>query len=572
MPFISVSDGLIKKSTTSVENRFIIKYLPVLDPIAVKIYLYSLFLYQSGSSYSVTDLAQTFSITEDKAKEYFDYLEEFELVSIISRAPFEIKLLEAENTSGTPKKFKPEKYSDFTKTVQSILKGRMISSNEFMEYFSLLEDYGFEQHALIMIINYCVNLHGDKIRLQYIRKVAKSFAEEGATTAKKVDEKLAAYTSSTPALIALFNALGIKKQPDLDDDKLYKKWTAQLGFEDNAIITCAKLFKAKTCEKIDLALEELYKNRKFDVKEIDDYCKNKNSIYSLTLEIAKNLGVYMQNFAPYVENYVNPWCNFGFEFESLKKISNYCFRQRMNSFEDMHTFVLKLYNSGIVAEKSVIEHLETLTSQEKLLKELLSVMGLNRKVLPWDRESLAKWRSWNFSDEMLYEAAKLSAGKSNPTAYMNGVLSAWKAENVYTKDKIEQQTSTVNKSANNTSSRELQSVIERHYSDLRNLAEQRAETALASATSDKVYGGIKKKLNQLSIELAFAELSDRKKASEIVKNISELEILGDKRLSELCIDKADFTPKYACEICKDTGYDSFGKPCVCMKKFIDSLK
>ena len=207
MPFISVSDGLIKKSTTSVENRFIIKYLPVLDPIAVKIYLYSLFLYQSGSSYSVTDLAQTFSITEDKAKEYFDYLEEFELVSIISRAPFEIKLLEAENTSGTPKKFKPEKYSDFTKTVQSILKGRMISSNEFMEYFSLLEDYGFEQNALIMIINYCVNLHGDKIRLQYIRKVAKSFAEEGATTAKKVDEKLAAYTSSTPALIALFNAL-----------------------------------------------------------------------------------------------------------------------------------------------------------------------------------------------------------------------------------------------------------------------------------------------------------------------------------------------------------------------------
>ncbi|MDE5729645.1 MAG: DnaD domain protein, partial [Clostridia bacterium] len=245
MPFITVSDEVAKKSFTQVENKFITKYLPVLEPMAVKVYLYSLYVYQCGNShYTVDDLAQTFSITADEAKGCFEYLEELELVAITSLNPFEIKILDAENVYGTPKKFKPEKYSDFTKSVQNVIKGRMISTNEFREYFCLLEDYGFEQNALLMIINYCVNLKGEDIRSAYIKKVAKSFADEGITTAKKVDEKLAAYTSSTPALIRIFTAAGIKKQPDVDDDRLYKKWTGELGFDEGAIVAAAKYFKA----------------------------------------------------------------------------------------------------------------------------------------------------------------------------------------------------------------------------------------------------------------------------------------------------------------------------------------
>ena len=148
MALISISDELAKKSFTSVENKFITKYLPVLEPVAVKVYLFSLYIHQNGlSSYTVGDMAKSLSITEDEVKNYFEYLEEFELVSVISLSPFEIKILDAENVYGTPKKIKPEKYSDFSKTVQNIIKGRMISTNEFREYFLLLEEYGFEQDA-----------------------------------------------------------------------------------------------------------------------------------------------------------------------------------------------------------------------------------------------------------------------------------------------------------------------------------------------------------------------------------------------------------------------------------------
>ena len=571
MPFISVSDEVAKKSFTSVENKFITKYLPVLEPVSVKVYLYSLYLYQCGqTSFTLSDLANSLQITEDAAKEYFKYLEELELVSITSLAPFEVKILDADNIYGTPKKFKPEKYADFTKSVQNVIKGRMISPNEFRDYFCLLEDYGFEQNALIMIINYCVNLKGDDIRYAYIKKVAKSFADEGVTTAKKVDEKLSAYTSSTPALIKLFNAAGIKKQPDIDDDRLYKKWI-NLGFEDGAIATAAKCFKAKTVEKIDFAIEELYKNRKFDVKEIEDYCNTKNSVLTLTLEIAKNLGVYMQNPVPYVETYVNVWCNYGFTFDSLKTLSSYCFRNGKNSFEDMNEFVRKLYDEGIVADISVNGYIKEKAEEDKIIKEILSVCGLTRKIIEWDRQSLSRWRSWNFTDEMLFEAAKLSSGKSNPMAYMNGILSAWKTEGIFSADKIAAQTPTAVKTAA-PASRDGRAEIERHYYELRHAAEDRAEKALAKATADSVYNGIRKELNDLAIKLAFAEIRDKNLAKELSESIEELENKADKRLKELNIDKSEFTPSYSCPICNDTGYDKFGNPCECMDRFIKSMK
>lgn len=570
MPFISAADGIVKKSYTEVENKFITKYLPVLEPVAVKVYLYALYLCRSGlTSYTLSDLAAALELSEDKAIEYFKYLEEFELVSVLSYSPFEIKILEAENTYGKPKKYKPEKYSDFAKNIQNILSGRMISVDEYREYFYYMEDGGFDEDALVMIINYCVSMQGNAIRFNYIKKVISSFAQDGITTAKKVDERLSDYTSSTPALLKLFSALSIHKKPDISDDKYYKKWTDELGFGDDAIICAAKNFKAKSCDRIDATLEELYKNRKFDVKEIQDYCKNKNSLYTLALDIAKNLGVYMQNSAPYVENYVSVWCNYGYTNDCLKDLSSYCFKNGKNSFEDMNAFILSLYDEGIITDGSVTEYIETKNAEDKLIKKILETCGLSRKIAPWDRESLARWKSWNFSDDMLFEAAKHSSGKSNPMAYMNAVLSAWKSEGVFTVDKIAQPL------APQSGKEDLgltRAKIERHFYELRHAAEDKAESALERATADGEYGKIRKELNELSIELAFAEIRGDKKVKSISERISELETRGDARLKTLGIDKADFIPRYSCAKCNDTGYTADGKPCDCMKKYIEENK
>lgn len=565
MAFICLSDKVSDKSFTSVENKFITKYMPVLEPVAVKVYLYALYLCKSGiSNFTIGDLGNALNLSEEQAINYFEYLEEYELIKITSFSPFEAVILDCENVSGTPKKIKPEKYADFTRSAQALIKGRMISTNEFREYFYLLEEYSFEQNALLMIISYCVNLKGDNIRFQYIKKVAKSFAEEGAVTAEKVNDKLSSYTSSTPALIRIYSAAEISRQPDIDDDKLYKKWNTEFGFDDDAIIAAAKYFRAKTSDKLDSALCELYKNKKFDIKEIEDYCKNKNSIYAATLEIARSLGVYMKNSAPYIETYTNVWCNYGYSLEALKSIAVHCFKNSRNSFEEMNDFILQLLKDGTVDDSAVKSKLETYQADDLLISKLISSCGLHRKIIDWDRENLARWRDWGFNSDMLIKAAALSSGKNNPFSYMNGILSAWKAGGIFSEDKISdnksEQAKTWDKAA-----------IESHYSELRHSAEERAENALNHALADNEYASIHQQLNSLAIKLAFAEIKDEAAAKEISAQIAQLEKKGDERLTVLGIDKNSFAPRYNCKICGDTGYDKNGKPCVCLKNLMGTL-
>lgn len=435
MAFISVADELKNKTVTLVENKFIKKYLPELDAVAVKIYLYSVYISQNGSAYTPSDFAKTFDITEEKLLEYFEYLDEFELIKIISKTPLQITIADCDNYYGKPKKLHPEKYDGLYEELQAIITERIISQDEFREYLILLEEYGLERNALVMIVNYCVNLKGGDISGAYIKKVAKNFCAESITSAAKVEEKLSAYTVSTSSLLKIFSACSIKRRPEVEDGELYKKWIA-LGFDDEAIICAAKCFKTKKLEKLDEALCELYKNRKFDVKEIDDYRKARDSIYNVAIGTAKSLGVYASDITPYVENYVTVWFNYGFSATAIEKISRYCFLSGRNSFDLMDDFVKNLYREAYVDDESIDKLIAEFIENDNFIKNILSACGLTRKIINYDRQALARWREWNFSDEMIIKAAELSGGKNNPVASMNYLLSQWKNAGIYIPEAI----------------------------------------------------------------------------------------------------------------------------------------
>lgn len=436
MGFISISDELKRKSTTTIENKFICKYLPELDPVAVKVYLYALYLAQSEQGgYNLEDFSKKLNIDEDNLMDYFAYLSEWELLTVVSSSPLEIKLLDCDNLYGKPKKLRPEKFDGLYEELQAIVNERMISQNEFRDYLILLEEYGLERNALIMIVNYCVNLKGADIKAAYIKKVVKNFCDDGDVTTDRVETRLSSYSLSTPALLKIFSICSIKRNPEVEDGELYKKW-ATLGFSDNAICCAAKCFKVKSMEKLDAALEELANNRKFDAKEIDDYKKSKDSLYSNVKIIAKSLGVYISDATPYVEKYYSVWVDYGYSTEALKSIADHCFLSGRNSFELMNDFIEQLYNDAYVDDDSVFKLLNELDEDNRFIKKIHTACGYTREIKPYDRNSLSRWRNWGFNDEMILKAAELSAGKNNPVAAINYLLSQWKNAAVYTIDKI----------------------------------------------------------------------------------------------------------------------------------------
>ena len=147
---------------------------------------------------------------------------------------------------------------------------RMISSNEFMKYFSFMEEYSFKPDALILVVRYCIDLKGESISQNYILQVAKNFAGDGATTVEQIEKKLSDYYVHSSDVAAILRAMGSSKSPEPEDYKLLKKWTQELGFELSSIIFVASLHKKGGFTRLDESMTELYSNKKFNESEIKE--------------------------------------------------------------------------------------------------------------------------------------------------------------------------------------------------------------------------------------------------------------------------------------------------------------
>ena len=204
-----------------------------------------------------------------------------------------------------------------------------------------------------------------------------------------------------------------------------------MKFSKNAIITACTKSKVKSTSKLDKELCALYSAKKFSPEEIDSYYKEKKKIVEIAYNVNKTLSVFTEVIDPVVENYVFPWINKGYDEDSLIFIANYCFRKNRRTLEAMNEVVEKLYKNGLITVNSIAEFIKSTTQDDEFIKKLLTIAGISRKPTDFDRQNVQTWRGWRFSDEMIEEAVNLSAGKNNPFAYVNAILSEWKNANVF---------------------------------------------------------------------------------------------------------------------------------------------
>ncbi|MCI6444037.1 MAG: DnaD domain protein [Clostridia bacterium] len=446
MSFCSFSKETITNSSTVLDNRFISTYLPEANGDAIKIYIYGLFVCQeSDSDISFDKFCNDVKLDKDVVSDCFRFWEELGIVNVLSEDPFIVKYLPVAQSK--PRKYSAEKYGEFNKALQVLIPERMITTNEYAAYFSLMEENGLKPEALLMIVKYCVDLKGGAIGLRYILKVANDFIARGITTTTKIEKELSDYSLKTGEFASLMNYILPNKKPQIEDLKLFEKWNKQLLYDIDTIIFIAKSAKIKNIEKLDKEIDVLYASKKFSEKEIADYYKSKAKTTELAYAINRSLSVYTEVIDPVIENYVIPWQNMGYDEETLLFLATYCFKKNRRSLEEMNDVVEKLYKNGLITLTSIAEYLKSISADDDFIKKLLLIAGLSRKPTEWDRANLKTWRSWNFSDEMISEACAIAAGKSNPMSYVNAVLSGWKSEGIFTADKIRRTDKKVNPQA-----------------------------------------------------------------------------------------------------------------------------
>lgn len=437
MAFCKYSIDMLANNTTAVDNIFINNYLPFADAKNVKVYLYGLYKCQDGDARDNTleSFASELNLSAEEIETAFTYWQEQGLVHILNVIPFEVRYLPISDVLSNTKKYNAKKYESFNAQAQEILSGRMITPNEYREYYDIIERLHMEKDALLMIINYCVNIKGNNVGYAYITAVAKDWASQKVLNTKQVEERLIQFENLKSGLEFVCKLLGVKKTLGIEDRALYQKWTEQ-GFDGEVLSYVAKKCKSKGKSNLaymDNLLDKYYAQRLMTASEIDLYEEEKTASLQIAKSITKNLGLYYENLEPVVDNYIFKWINLGFSQQMLEEISNYCFKTNVRTLEGMNNVLEKFHKLGILTEKGLQEYFVEVLAVDKKIKTVLESVGLSRNVNQFDRDKYKVWTQiWQLPEDVIDYACTLATGKEQPMQYLASILSSFHDKNIKT--------------------------------------------------------------------------------------------------------------------------------------------
>ena len=577
MAFCSFSKEFVDNSFTYVENRFIQKYLPEANDFAVKVYLYGLHLCQcGGEDFSARSLAEVLRTTEAKILDAFNYWQDYDLVEILCKEPLTVQYLPVRSASGKPKKVRYDKYADFNKELQKRMQkvGKFISYKDSVQYMQFLEDNDLQPMAFLLIAEYCIAKDGESVSPAHLFNKAKKFMRDGINTYEQVENALGNYNENEKYIEELFKLLGITRRIDEDDYAMYNSWLSK-GFERGGIRSAAKHWKKGKMSTLQLVLDELAEKEKFTAQSVTAYLTERDILSNLTFRIGRKLGVKISNPASYIDEYVEKWVNYGFEESSLLEIALYCLKTGCGEFSCMHDYVEKLFAAGMVSAEAVKDDLKQKNADVKLLSKMQELCGSIRPSSA-NLGLLHTWREWNFSDEMILEAAKRAAGSASPVPYVNRILSEWKRSDFKTiADLAKDEKPTNSKPTTGgmpayavaaVEAANAKAEREKFYADKREKAQSVADRYVMKANSDPKFGAIEKALSKMNMELAKAEIFSPDTLPALKAKQAELAVSRANILSALGIEEWQLLPQYECKKCSDSGFMKSGKACDCYKK------
>ena len=434
MAFCTKERQLIDSGYTSIDNKFILNYLPDAPDVRSAVYLLGLTLCEStGDDNALSTIAQKLGISESDVMSAYLHWEELGLVHITGEVPPRVIYLNVDASTSALKKIKPGKYTKFSKEMQHIIEGRMLTVNEYNEYYMFLEGTTFEPDALLAVAKYCVELKGNNINYHYILTVARNQLAKGATTLLAVQDNLNSQQKYDDDLKLVFKALKSNRNIDHNDRELYEKWTKEFGFTLDTIVAVGKKCKTGGMSRLDSYLCEYYKKGALSVVEIDRYDQEKTRLYELARDINKCIGVYYQSLDAIVDEYVANWVRRGFDDQTLVAIAKYCFRSGIRTLAGLASIVDKLYKNGVTTLTSLEQYLLQMSAKDETILAILKMAGLDRRVTNNDRTLYRTWvEVWGMPLDVIMFVAEKSAGTTSPTAYINRVLSDYKQKGIVT--------------------------------------------------------------------------------------------------------------------------------------------
>ena len=229
---------------TRVENIFINEYLPVASGDFVKVYIFISMYAEHQLPVNIGIVSRELQLKEEIVKEAITFWEEEGLLKRITGESDEDstiifvsqknklygmkdKVDENEDVNEDLVSLENKEISEIYLLAEEML-GRTISTKEMENIKDAVKIYGISPDVLSYSFKYCSEK--DKLNLNYIIKVAKSWAEKDCVDVLQVKKLLNTESKENFRYNKIFKRLGFNRVPTPADIVIMKKWFDEMGY------------------------------------------------------------------------------------------------------------------------------------------------------------------------------------------------------------------------------------------------------------------------------------------------------------------------------------------------------
>lgn len=246
----------MESQTTQISNIFIDEYMPKAHPPYVMVYLYT-YRHVSNGDTSLTNqlIAEALDLLESDVIRSWKYWQKQGLITLSEdgnvhflpvKSKKEKKSIIQKSSFGTPPEYTQEemlaigKNSPTAKKLFSLAEhylGRTLSYKDMNIVLSFNEWLGLSLEVIELLFTYCIE--NNHYRLDYIKKVALGWAEQGITSPENALDYIQLHTHGYKQIM---KALGQGNRiPSPTEEDLIQKWMKEFQFSmEMILIACEK--------------------------------------------------------------------------------------------------------------------------------------------------------------------------------------------------------------------------------------------------------------------------------------------------------------------------------------------
>jgi len=428
MPFCSFSKDSAMFDSTSIENMFLLEYLPTAPEGFLRVYLYARMLsLHPELCDSIEDMAKALHMEEDAVYNAFHYWEQQGLVEKLTDRPatYAMRPVQKELISNSNINEDLYKYKDYYSKLQEVFGEKvLLSPRHYEKANDWINVMGFSQEAALQILKYEFLNPGGRMPDAVFKRADKralEWAERGIHTLKEVEEAIAYNDQVYSMASAVLKQLAISRKPTANELDCVRRWISDWKLSiDDVLSACADTTKARSPS---IAYLDAILKSKVDM--------GNNQYFEPLKEVLRTLGA--SNIIPN-QDQLHAYSSFlddGFEPEVVMMAAAQCANKGQHTFDKLKWRIDDWRSSAVRTQDQAQAYLSNKQKIKEELRALYKASGLVRKLYPNDITLYESWKQ-KYDDSLILCAAECSSNAKEPTKYMNKLLTEWEKAGITT--------------------------------------------------------------------------------------------------------------------------------------------